>query len=531
MAGPERPGLNTLNEAENLAQTLSHALTCGDKQEAVRVAEKLAELRLPVSVRLCQEAYDPETIQLKVGVEDAQSPTSVNITMAVTPGMTISDLKDKVNAEFEFPQAVQRWVIGKRLARDTETLCSHGVKRNGDQAFLYIQSPQIAQLSREQYKQDEETRRLQGIFENIALGYALEGRGTGDPSVRRKQEGVLRVAKNPPPVILPKPEPPPPLPPKPQVGWSCPLCTYVNKPTRPGCKICGGDRPENYKVPDGYKPDEEEARWMQKEEVARLQYEQALADERQKNFLTLIRTDEQSLVPSIEELDCTICYTSIPAGEGAILRECLHTFCRECLKGTIINCRDAEVPCPYVDDDYACDCQLQDREIRSLLSEEEYRKFLELRLSIAETRSENSYHCKTPDCAGWCIFEDEVNEFNCQLCNEPNCILCKAIHKNMNCKEYQDDLRIRAENDIAAKQTTEMLNTMLQSGEAMLCPKCKIIVQKKDGCDWICCVMCKTEMCWVTRQARWGPNGRGDTSGGCKCRVNGPCHPNCGNCH
>lgn len=100
----------------------------------------------------------------------------------------------------------------------------------------------------------------------------------------------------------------------------------------------------------------------------------------------------------------------------------------------------------------------------------------------------------------------------------------------------------------------------------MNCPQCGIVVQKKDGCDWICCVMCRTEICWVTKQARWGPNvgtfyspfspdltftgylvsefrvwsspsvlalqGRGDTSGGCRCRVNGhTCHPNCQNCH
>lgn len=47
---------------------------------------------------------------------------------------------------------------------------------------------------------------------------------------------------------------------------------------------------------------------------------------------------------------------------------------------------------------------------------------------------------------------------------------------------------------------------MLLNGEAMKCPRCDVIVQKKDGCDWICCLMCKTEICWVTKQARWGPN-------------------------
>ncbi|RXN30458.1 ranBP-type and C3HC4-type zinc finger-containing 1-like protein [Labeo rohita] len=215
-------------------------------------------------------------------------------------------------------------------------------------------------------------------------------------------------------------------------------------------------------------------------------------------------------------------------GEGAVLRECLHSFCRECLKETVLNCMDAEVACPHRDDAYSCNCKLQDREIKS----DEYQKFLELRLNIAESRSENSYHCKTPDCAGWCIFEDDVNEFTCDICNETNCILCKAIHKGMNCKEYQDDLRIRAQNDDAARQTTQMLDQLLKNGEAMNCPKCQVIVQKKDGCDWICCLMCKTEICWVTKQARWGPQGAGDISGGCKCRVNGVlCHPRCQNCH
>ena len=50
-----------------------------------------------------------------------------------------------------------------------------------------------------------------------------------------------------------------------------------------------------------------------------------------------------------------------------------------------------------------------------------------------------------------------------------------------------------------------LLQDMVAQGEAMKCPQCDIIVQKKDGCDWICCVMCKTEICWATKQRRWGP--------------------------
>ena len=119
-----------------------------------------------------------------------------------------------------------------------------------------------------------------------------------------------------------------------------------------------------------------------------------------------------------------------------------------------------------------------------------------------------------------------VIQISLQVCRKRNCLLCKAIHyPEMNCKEYQDDLKRRAANDAAAKATQEMLQVfsltlavafcvslltcslqnMLQKGDAMHCPKCRVIVQKKDGCDWIRCSMCKTEICWATKGPRWGP--------------------------
>ncbi|XP_060141018.1 ranBP-type and C3HC4-type zinc finger-containing protein 1 isoform X3 [Globicephala melas] len=277
------------------------------------------------------------------------------------------------------------------------------------------------------------------------------------------------------------------------------------------------------------------------------------------NYLQHVQLDQRSLVLNTEPTECPVCYSVLAPGEAVVLRECLHTFCRcgpdptpsdvvahgcavpmaergwgavllqllgrpqkparECLQGTIRNSQEAEVACPFIDNTYSCSGKLLEREIRALLSPEDYQRFLDLGISIAENRSAFSYHCKTPDCKGWCFFEDDVNEFTCPVCFHINCLLCKAIHEQMNCKEYQDDLALRAQNDVAAWQTTEML-------------KCQIVVQKKDGCDWIRCTVCHTEICWVTKGPRWGPGGPGDTSGGCRCRVNGsPCHPSCQNCH
>ena len=49
------------------------------------------------------------------------------------------------------------------------------------------------------------------------------------------------------------------------------------------------------------------------------------------------------------------------------------------------------------------------------------------------------------------------------------------------------------------------LQEMLNKGDAMNCPQCKVILQKKSGCDWMRCSMCKTEICWATKGPRWGP--------------------------
>jgi len=50
---------------------------------------------------------------------------------------------------------------------------------------------------------------------------------------------------------------------------------------------------------------------------------------------------------------------------------------------------------------------------------------------------------------------------------------------------------------------------MVTKGEAMYCPNdnCRLIIQKKGGCDWIQC-SCGTEICWVTKKLRRGPDVR-----------------------
>ena len=55
-----------------------------------------------------------------------------------------------------------------------------------------------------------------------------------------------------------------------------------------------------------------------------------------------------------------------------MLHVCVCVFhIRECLKGTIVNSQDAEVSCPFADNQYECDKKLQDREIKAVSASQE----------------------------------------------------------------------------------------------------------------------------------------------------------------
>lgn len=96
------------------------------------------------------------------------------------------------------------------------------------------------------------------------------------------------------------------------------------------------------------------------------------------------------------------------------------------------------------------------------IAPEFYPKLLEKGLQVAESQAADSYHCKTLNCPGWCTYDEDVNFFECPVCRAKNCLTCQAIHENQNCKEYQDDLKRKAEIDVEARQTQEELKVTPQ---------------------------------------------------------------------
>jgi len=89
-------------------------------------------------------------------------------------------------------------------------------------------------------------------------------------------------------------------------------------------------------------------------------------------------------------------------------------------------------------------------DVLQLVSDEVYEKHLQLSTRQAESQDSHSYHCATPDCAGWCSYDDDVNTFFCYMCHRLNCLTCRAVHDGINCLQYQRKLRAEKYKDPAA---------------------------------------------------------------------------------
>lgn len=138
--------------------------------------------------------------------------------------------------------------------------------------------------------------------------------------------------------------------------------------------------------------------------------------------------EDHNYIENIEPFQCPICLTEIDIGEGVVLKNCLHMFCKECLNKTIEHSDDVLIKCPFTDELGSCEFFLQDSEFRSLASEKAIQQQHVKSLKQAElAAAELAFHCKYPDCEGWVIIDQaNAGDFVCEVCVKRNCLACKV---------------------------------------------------------------------------------------------------------
>ena len=271
-------------------------------------------------------------------VEDAVSAQGP-IVVEVNPALTVAELKVQIEAEFEIPVDVQKWILGKQLVgEESVTLESQGVTSDGAEIYLYLVNPGEKQEEKPaspapvpvkiplvlptepnekgrywNYEEDrwsfchsDDEDELAGEVKTPAKEHEEGG------AVEKNEEDEWEYYYD--DVNIVKEEPPAPVPAKPEVeGWECPVCTLVNPMERPGCQACTTDRPAHLgaeaAVPKEVKEEEAKA---------------AAAT----NLDAYKQLENLDIIPNAENFECTICFLDTEPGDGVVLRECLHTFCK-----------------------------------------------------------------------------------------------------------------------------------------------------------------------------------------------------------
>lgn len=131
--------------------------------------------------------------------------------------------------------------------------------------------------------------------------------------------------------------------------------------------------------------------------------------------------------------ECPICMEPVPAGAGIVLTECLHAFCRACVRQTCVHSETAAVRCPFVSDSGGCVGTVLDAEQRELLGTDEWAARERRSLGEAAQSVAGAFRCRTVDCVGWWIVDegDDGLLYDCPLCGVQNCTRCKVSDEMM----------------------------------------------------------------------------------------------------
>lgn len=280
---------------------------------------------------------------------------------------------------------------------------------------------------------------------------------------------------------------------------------------------------------------------------------------------------------------CILCPNDKTDKGGCIIKNCLHKFCDRCIVSYIVNDhkgRDS-LKCPAV----RCRNKISKHEIQKILGDDfdtvacevlekkemmngtaDLQEYFEAKKAhIAEKPQVHkfvknyqsafanyrpaertttvtgavlhkqigtSYQCTADGCDCFTIAHENVNEFECARCKAVNCISCETIHEEKTCKQHQDDMVEKHHLDNV--ESEKFIQDLLDTKQAMSCPKCGIIVMKDDGCSYIQCAACNLKICWITQKPRYPVTlDDGSIADGCHCKENEGkmCHPDCTNCH
>jgi len=224
---------------------------------------------------------------------------------------------------------------------------------------------------------------------------------------------------------------------------------------------------------------------------------------------------EEDQVMLEHEIECPICMEDLPASSVAALT-CGHNVCVECWSDYILESsknRDCfKLKCPCSDCPVAVTTTrllqlgLQQSDVSQL--EERQDRF---RLKNYVEASKNLQSCLGPGCnlvQKILSSKETLSDIIC-LCDYVYCIRClQPGHRPCPCDVAETWIE---------KATSEAENMQWILAKTKKCPKCRVPIEKNQGCNHMTCRNCRFEFCWLCK-GDWKEHGSA-TGGFYKCNI------------
>jgi len=191
-------------------------------------------------------------------------------------------------------------------------------------------------------------------------------------------------------------------------------------------------------------------------------------------------------VLNLEEIglkSCQICYQLIPKNMMFLMNDISHEICLECLNSYLINeiknNKVMNMHCPHCADSF-------DKEIiQANVDEQSFEKYLQFVENNKVLSNKMLRFC--PKCNNIIKLNNENDEkAACSNCKTEICTKCNhPFHSKTTC-----ELVLEGE-----------FKSWSNKKEVQRCPKCKVLIEKIEGCNHMTCYVCRYEFCWLCKGA------------------------------
>ena len=190
--------------------------------------------------------------------------------------------------------------------------------------------------------------------------------------------------------------------------------------------------------------------------------------------------------------ECGICYDTL-TDKNIHTNQCGHSFCVNCIRDHItisINNNNLDITCPST----SCQSIYDIGEIYKIVGYdtfEKYKNFLVIKHNGMVKKKLKIVRCIK--CNSGIMKNNKNNNVVCYECGYKFCFDCQIKHTGISCKKY---IKWKNKNKNRDKYFKKYLKNMIFKK----CPECKILINKKGGCNHVTCENCGVGFFWSDRK-------------------------------